>query len=541
LSQNVEDVYPLTPLQEGMLFHTLEAPGSGVYIERLSCEVRGDLDPAGFRRAWEEALARHPVLRTAFLWQGLDRPMQVVRRTVRLPWQEEDWRGLSDEERATRLDAYLDDDLRRGFDVARAPLMRIALFRSGERTWRLVWTHHHLLLDGWARVHVLTDVLTLSVLARRGAPARLDPVRPFRDYVAWLQGPGAQDLQGAQAAETFWRRTLAGYTSPVPLGFLAGAGPAGEQEDTELVLGAEATAALHERARRERITLNTLVQGAWAVLLARVSGEEDVVYGNVVSGRPASLPGAEAMVGPFINTLPVRARLRPAEPAGDWLRRFQEDLVAQRRYEHTPLLQVHAWSEVPRGTPLFETLVVFENHPGGTGEGLQELDIADVRYDSKAHYPLSLVAIPGEGLRLQLKHERARVDGATATRLLDRLGTLLGELASDAARPLSELPYLPEAERREALACSGIRRPAAPDSFAIHALFAERAAARPDAIAVEHDGSVLTHGELDRRAARLARRLRAVGVGPGVVVGLEVERSPELIVGMLGILKAGAA
>ncbi len=542
MSQNVEDVYPLTPLQEGMLFHSLEAPGSGVYIERLSCDLSGELDSAVFRQSWEAALARHPALRTAFLWQGLDQPMQVVRHAVRLPWREEDWRGLPEGEREERLDALREEDLRRGFDVARAPLLRITLFRLEERTWRLVWTHHHLLLDGWARVHVLGDVLSLYVTARRGLAVKLPPVRPFRDYVAWLMGPGKQDLQGAEA---FWRSSLAGFTSPTPLGFLAAARAGGEQEDTDLALAVGTTAALQERARRERITLNTLVQGAWALLLARLSGEEDVVYGNVVSGRPASLPGAEAMVGAFINTLPVRARLRPAEPAGDWLRRLQEELAAQRRYEHTPLLQVQAWSEVPRGTPLFETLMVFENHPaGGTGEDFRELEIGDPRYDSRAHYPLSLVAFPGERLRLQLKHERARLDVAAAARLLGRLETLLAGLASDADRPLSGLPYLPEAEVREALARSapaGNRRPPLPGSLTLHGLVADRAAAAPDAVAVEHNGDLLTYGELERRASRLARRLRERGAGPGTIVGLEVERSPGMVVGMLAILKAGAA
>jgi amino acid adenylation domain-containing protein len=454
MSQNVEDAYPLTPLQEGMLFHTLEAPGSGVYVERLSCDLRGDADTAVFRSAWEAAVTRHPALRTVFLWQGLDEPVQVVRRAVRLPWQEEDWRGFDPQEREAKLAAWLVEDLRRGFDVARAPLMRIALFRSGERSWRLVWTHHHLLLDGWARVHVMADVLALYAMARRGiAEAKLPPVRPFRDYVAWLKGPGARDLQGAEA---FWRRTLAGFTTPTRLALAAGPGPAGEQEEAVLVLSSEATAALQERARRERVTLNTLFQASWALLLARSSGAEDVVYGNVVSGRPASLPGADAMVGPFINTLPVRARMRPAEAAGDWLRRFQEELAAQRRYEHSPLLQVQAWSEVPRGTPLFETLVVFENHPAGDSkEAFQELEVDELVYDSKVHYPVSLIAdMDLKVLRLRLKHELAAMDGATASRLLTRLETLLAGLAADADRPVSELPYLSEAEAREVLARS---------------------------------------------------------------------------------------
>jgi amino acid adenylation domain-containing protein len=552
LSQNVEDIYPLTPLQEGMLFHTLEAPGSGVYIERLSCELRGDLDPAAFRRAWEEVLALHPVLRTAFLWQGLDRPMQVVRRTVRLPWLEEDWRHLAAAERETSLEAFLEEDLRRGFDVVRPPLLRLALLRTGDRAWRLVWTHHHMLLDGWGRVHVLRDVMTLYEAARRGisgAAARPAPVRPFRDYVAWLR---AQDLA---ATEGFWRRALAGFTAPTPLpgasgraGAEAGKEAADEQGDITLELTAGETAALQGLARGERITLNTLVQAAWAILLARGSGEDDVVYGSVVSGRPPELPGAEAMVGSLINTLPVRVVIHPKEAVGVWLRRFQEELAAQRRFEHTPLVQTQAWSEVPRGTPLFETLVVFENHPTGglSGSGSAALEIADPRYDAKAHYPLSLAVIPVERLALRLRNERARIDDATAGRLLARLRTLLLGLAADAERPLASVPLLPEEERREVLAwtageVNGVSpRPPLPEST-IPALVIAHATDRPDRVAVEHDGRNLTYGEFDRRSSRLSRRLRALGAGPEVCVGLFAERSPELIVGMLAILRAGSA
>ncbi len=540
MSQNVEDIYPLTPLQEGMLFHTLGAPGSGVYLERLSCELRGDLDPAAFRRAWEETLARHPVLRTAFLWQGLDRPVQVVRRTVRLPWQEEDWRSLSLEEREARLAAFLDDDLRRGFDVTRAPLLRVALFRTGERAWRLVWTHHHLLLDGWARVHVLRDVLTLYEAARRGASLRLEPVRPFRDYVAWLQGEGARDRRTPRpsgAAPSPASPRLPG-PSRKALGRLGGDGrgaggdlaPARSGRDRRPP-GAGAAGADHP----QYLGAGRLGAPARARLRRRGRGLRQRGL------RPAaSLPGAEAMVGPFINTLPVRARLRPARAGG----RLAAPLPgrpgrAAPLRAHAPWCRCSPGATCPAAPRCSRPSSSSRTIPAsGAANGMRDLEIANPRYDSKAHYPLSLVAAPGEALGLQLKHERARVDGPAAVRLLDRLRTVLAGLAADAGRPLSELGCLPDGERQEILAHSGSRRPPVPESATIHGLFAGRAAATPDAVAVEHDGAVLTYGELDRRSGRLARRLRRLGAGPDTVVGLLAERSPELIMGMLGILRA---
>ncbi len=539
--KNVEDVYPLTPLQQGMLFHALQGPAGGVYVERLSCTMRGDLDLAAFRQAWNAVLVRHPILRTAFLWEDLEDPLQIVRAKVSLPWHEEDWRHLSGAEQAGKLGAFLGQDLERGFRVEKAPLMRLNLFRLEERSWRLVWSHHHLVLDGWARVLVLRDVFQLYEAFRRGDAPELPIPRPFRDYVAWLQ---QQDLV---AAEAFWRRELAGFAAPTPLGMArpgsAPFRPEGETGEHEILLPARLTARLQDLARRERLTLNTLLQGAWALLLSRSSGEPDVVFGTVVSGRPAELAGVESMVGLFINTLPVRVRLSSDGAVMPWLRLLQESQAAQRRYEFSPLVRVNGWSEVPRSAPLFESLFVFENHPAsvsqeGTGG---TLTVEDRRYEAKTHYPLTLIAAPGARLELRLQYSRERFDGAVAQRLLESLETLLQGFLREGLRTLSDLPVLTAPERHQLTVEWNDTERGFPAGATLHGLFEAQVERSPEAVALVWRGERTTYRELEERANRLAHHLRALGVGPEVVVGVFAERTPALVAALLAILKAGGA
>ncbi|HEU0078852.1 MAG TPA: condensation domain-containing protein, partial [Longimicrobiaceae bacterium] len=272
--RGVEDVYPLTPLQEGLLFHTLYAPETGVYVGQFGFVLEGELEVAAMERAWQGAVARHSALRAGFAWEGLRRPLQIVRREVAVPLRREDWRGLVDAERETRLQAYLAEDLGRGLDLERAPLMRLALFRTGEAEHQLVWTHHHLILDGWSQPLLLRDVLVLYDAHVRGEPAQLREGRPYREFVAWLE---RQDRAGA---ERYWRETLAGFAAPTPLPVRRVPAESGAEAGHGVRwvhLTTEQTQALQEQARRWGVTMNTLVQGTWALLLSRYSGEEDVV------------------------------------------------------------------------------------------------------------------------------------------------------------------------------------------------------------------------------------------------------------------------
>jgi amino acid adenylation domain-containing protein/non-ribosomal peptide synthase protein (TIGR01720 family) len=532
----VEDVYPATPMQQGLLFHSRLEPRSGAHIGRLSLLFQGAVDPAAFERAWARVLARHAVLRTGFFGLERDQPLQVVRPAVPVPLEILDWRDLPGEERRERLAAYMEETLRRGFDASRPPLLRLALIRVGEETWRFVWLHHHAILDGWSLPLLLRELLTFYEAGLGGAEVELERPPEYREYIAWLAD---QDLG---AAEAFWRRELAGFRAPTPLAGEGGAAAAdplfGSVTDT---LPRETADTLRALARRGQLTVNTLVQGAWALWLRAQGGGDDVVFGVVTSGRSAPVDGIDAMVGLFVNTLPARLILEPAAELIPWLRKLQERQVEQRQLEHSPLLQVQAWSEIPRGMPLFETLIAFENFP--VDEAVQEqagrtMGIAEAETFEQSSYPLALAASLGPSLFLKITYDPRRFGGAWAARALGHLRNLLTGMAARPEARLSELPVLSAAERRELVLLGG----AEPlETATLPERIGELARRSPEAVAAAFGDAALSYGELDRRANRLARHLLRRGVEPGWQVGLAVERSPEMLVGILGIWKAGAA
>jgi len=540
-SKNIEDAYALSPMQQGMLFHTLYAPTTGMYIEQLNCTLRGELDRAAFKRAWQHVVERHPVLRSAFAWKNLEQPLQVVGRQVGLPLQADDWRELAPAEQAARLDAFLQADRARGFDLAIAPLMRLALFQLAEDAYAFVWTHHHLLLDGWSLPLVLGEVFQCYSAFAFNRALNLPPLRPYREYIAWLQ---RQDPAQAQA---FWHHTLQGLITPTPLG--VDHPPAPDAPPNYAVqqhrLTPAASAALDHCVRPHALTLNTLVQGAWALLLSRYSGQTDVVFGATVSGRPAELPGSATMVGLFINTLPVRVQLPPAARVRPWLQALQAQQVEQRQYEYSALVQVQGWSAVPRRLPLFESLLVFENYPVGEEVAAQtsrpRLAVTDLQTSAQTNYPLTIIVAPAQTLLLEISYDGRRFTAATISRMLGHLGVLLAALAATPEARLADLPLLSAAEQEQLLVGWNATAAPYPHDQALHELIAAQAARTPDAIAVSFATQQLSYAALDAQATQLAHGLRARGVGPEALVAVCLERSLALIVALLGVLKAGAA
>ena len=440
----VEDLYPLTPVQEGMLFHSLADGDGGAYVEQFLCRIRGPLDPPSFAEAWNRLVARHPALRSTIHWSDSGRPFQVVRRRAEPPLAVEDWRDSTPAEQERRLADFLARDRRIGFVPSWPPLMRVALFRLADGVHQLAWSVHHVIVDGWCLSVLLGELIDLYEAIRRGAEASLPPTRPFRDYVRWL---GEQDRA---PAERFWRRALAGFAEATPIGGLgpAAGGAPGSIGERELALSAATTAGLVALARRGRVTLGTLVQGAWALLLARYSGRGDVAFGVTVSGRPAELAGVETMVGLFINTLPARVAVDEDADLIPWLRDLQAGMAEGRRHETTPLPQIQAWSEVPRGRPLFESILVVQNLPYDSGllDRAGRLGIEAARYRERTHYPLTVVAIPGERLRLRIGHDDRRFDAEGVDLRLDHLRNLLTSMVDDPDRKLADLPMLADAE-----------------------------------------------------------------------------------------------
>jgi amino acid adenylation domain-containing protein len=540
-SKNIEAAYPLSPMQQGMLFHTIYALESGMYFVQLSCTIDGNLNALAFQRAWQRLVERHPVLRTAFVWDKIEKPLQVVGRRVSLLWEQLDWRGLSPVEQQEQLEAFLQADRKRGFQLSKAPLMRLTLIQVNKDVYQFILSFHHLLLDGWSLSLVLKEVFAFYEAFCQGQDLHLERSRPYQSYIAWLQ---QQDLTEAEA---FWRLTLKGFSTPTSVGVdqvLGSLSSEGESYDEQQIqLSVAVTTALQSFARQHQLTLNTLVQGAWALLLSRYSGQEDVVFGATFSGRPADLAGVESMVGLFINTLPIRVQVSPQAFLLGWLEQIQAQQVELRQYEYSSLVQVQGWSDVPRGLPLFESLVVFENYPVGTSLQKQggSLEIHNFRGVDRTNYPLTVAAVPGAELSLELSYDCRRFDRITITRMLGHFQTLLEGIITAPQQRLVDLPMLTQPERQQLLVEWNDTQVDYPQDICIHQLFEAQVERTPDAVAVVFECQQLTYRQLNRRANKIAHHLCSLGIGRDTLVGICVERSLEMIVGLLGILKAGGA
>ena len=536
----IEDIYPLSPMQEGMIFHTLLAPESRVYFQQESYSLQGALDVAALKQAWQQVIDRHAILRTSFVWERRDKPLQIVYRRIELPWEQKDWRGLATVEQQEQLKSFLEADRDLAFDLSKAPLIRLTLIQMAEHDYQLIWDFHHAILDQMSVAVLFKEVFACYQGYQKGEHVQLAPPRPFRDYITWLQ---RQDRSGAEA---FWRKTLKGITAPTP--FRVDHPVDGSKEETydkqTIRLSQTSTASLQSLARRHQLTLNTLIQGAWALLLSRYSGEESVVFGTTVSGRPADLVGAESMIGLFINTLPVRVDVSPGNTVINWLKALQSQLVEARQYVYSPLVDVHACSDVPRGTPLFESTVVFESMSPESalpdpGKNFQ------IRYSyvyEWSHFPLAAVVWPTPELTIDLWYDCRRFHLDTITRMLGHFQTLLEGIITGAEQRLSELSLLTITENQQLIFDWNQTQVEYAERYqCLHELFEQQAERQPDAVAVVCDDHTLTYGQLNERANQLSHYLQGLGVGPEVLVGICVERSLEMVVGLLAILKAGGA
>jgi amino acid adenylation domain-containing protein len=538
---NLEDIYELSPLQQGLLFHTLYAPQSGVYFEQFSWTLKGNLNTEALRQAWQRVVDRHPILRTAFYWQDLEKPYQVVYEQIELPWQVEDWRHLDPDTQRDRLDAFLIADRQQGFELSQAPLMRMTLFHLSKETYHLVWSSHHLLLDGWSESLIFKEVYAFYEAFCQGKELQLAQPRPFRDYIVWLQ---QQDLT---KAETFWRRMLKGFTVPTRLRVDRSSDQLPSQtEDYDwqrIHLSEATTTALQSLARIHQLTLNTLVQGAWALLLSRYSGESDVVFGVTSSGRPTDLVGVESMVGIFVNTLPLRVHVPPDASLLPWLKHILAQQIELLQYEYSPLVQVQGWSDIPRGLPLFETSQVLENYPvdATVDHSIGGFEIQNPRSFEKTNEPLSLIAVPDTTLRLELWYDTRRFDRLTICRMLGHLQTLLESFITYPEARLSEIPLLTAEEWQQLQKWGEGQSLQTAQQGCIHHLFEDQVVRSPDQIAIIFADQQLTYRELNERANQLAHHLQGLGVKSDVRVGVCVERSLDMVISILAILKAGGA
>ncbi|MGC1217487.1 MAG: amino acid adenylation domain-containing protein [Phormidesmis sp.] len=548
--KNVADIYPLSPVQLGMLFHTLAETEdaaakstkstAGTYINQYTCKLVGELDVANFQQAWQLTIAQHPVLRTAFLWEGLDQPLQVVRQNVKLPWQQLDWREIPTKEQAEKLETLLSRDRTRAFNLAKAPILRLVLIQLNETRFQLVWSFHHLLFDGWSLPLIWQDMLTCYQSLCAKEPAQFEERRPYRDFIAWQQN------RTDATAESFWRSQLSGFSEPTPLP--AAITASGEATDAQHIyqqhsrqIDSNRTAQIKQFAKAQRLTLSTLIQSAWALMLSHYSGAKQVTYGSVVSGRPAELSGIERIVGMFISTLPVCVSVPAEQPLSQWLQACQQQFLDLRQHDTTPLPDIKRWSQLPAESPLFESIVVFENYPEAQPAELT-LIVEDSRYLEQSNYPLALLVVPGQSpnqsIELLCIYDSARFEAGAINRLLAHVELLLKAFIEQPEQTLAELPRLTPDEQQQMADKQPVHYP---QDLAVHQLIEAQALKTPNAEAVVFGTASLSYAALNQQANRLAHELRSHGVTPGSRVCICLNRSPAIIVSILAVLKAGAA
>ena len=536
---HAEDVYATTPMQAGMLFHCMLEPERDVYFEQVSGDVRGRLQTAAFRSAWQGLMDRHPAMRTSFQWREDGEPLQIVNREAALCWQEEDYSGLDSTEQAALWEQLLAKDRGRGFVLNEAPLWRVTLVRLAEDHYRWLWSHFHGLLDGWCLPLVFQDVLRDYEYLASGIGSRPPAGFAYRPYVEWLAARNKAD------AESYWRNSLAGFEAAGNLLLTTPAvGNEARDGDFEICFEATESARIREWARTNQLTLNTLFQGAWALLLSRYGMGEDVVFGTTVAGRPTDLPNAENTIGLFINTLPLRVEVESVAAPAEWLRKLQQAQAKMREFEFSSLADVQGWSELPQGQPLFETILVFENYPGD--ELLRampsSLRLENLRTAERTNYLLTAAVVPAERITLKLHFDARRLAAEPVKRMLAGWQRLLRGLIAAGGACLANLELSSEAERAELLTwSSNARLKVTTNELCVHALIEAVALQAPDAPALLATGRSVSYREMMTRAAALACELKRRGVQAEARVAVCMEKSPEMVIAWMATLMTGAA
>jgi amino acid adenylation domain-containing protein/non-ribosomal peptide synthase protein (TIGR01720 family) len=531
--RNVE-ILPLTPLQEGLLFHSLhEDDGHAPYIVQTVLTLDGPLDEAVLRLSAEKLVRRHATLRAAFVSEGVGRPVQVLPAGIEVPWAMIDRREIprSPAEQDQWLDLWLASDRQRRFSLEKPPLLRFTLIRMAAASHRLVLTNHHALLDGWSLPILVSELLTIH--RQRGNAEGLPPVTPHRQYLAWA---AEQDRAAAILA---WQSELAGLETGTQLVATHAVHDSRPAERVRFTLSEEVTQRLVSQAKRLGLTLNTFVQGAWGILLGRLTGRDDVVFGATIAVRPAEIPGSERMVGLFINTLPVRLRISSQSTLRALFAHLQDRQSRLIAHQHLSLAEIQTSAGI---NPLFDTLLVFENYPvdrkaiSGGGPGL----VTEIQSHDAAHYPLTIVAAAAGQLTLRLDYRSDLLDHSTVASIGRRLVRLLTEAAQSADQLAGSVRLLAGDEEREAIALWNDTDRALP-SGSLADLFEEQVRRDRSATAVITDERTLSYGALNEQANRLAHLLMARGIGPEAIVGVAMNRSVEMIVSLLAIVKVGAA
>ncbi|MBV1952773.1 MAG: amino acid adenylation domain-containing protein, partial [Cycloclasticus sp.] len=540
--ENVEDLYPATGMQQGLLFHSLLEQGRYVTQTLLTFK---DLNVDCFQQAWQQVVERHVIFRTAFVGLEVGNAHQLVYREVELPWRFEDLSKLDGKAQQDKIEVIRLADKRKGFEPSQAPLMRMTVLKLGPGKHQVIWSHHHALLDGWCLPLVFGEMVACYQALSQGETIKLTPVNSYRDYAVWLAAQSQDD------AKAFWAEQLSALEGMTPLP-LAVNRP--EEKETELLgvyqqtlsLTDTQTQQLQALARSTQTTVNVIVQAAWGLLLSRYSGEAQVVFGATTSGRPPELSGVEQMVGLFINTLPVVVDVHVKQTVKDWLQQLHRQLVEREAYNYLPLNEIQQLAPVSQG--LFNSLMVFENYPVddaiGESASKAKLKVAGIQTFEGTNYGLSLTTHLGQTLSIKLEAQKKGFTETALSQFTPHLKQLLLSLAASTSPEtmrVNDVEMLSKEETHYLVHELNDTQVDYPQDKLIHELFEMQVEQNPDNIAVVFEDKELTYQELNEASNRLAHYLREQGVEAETLVGICVERSLEMVVGILGILKAGGA
>lgn len=538
--RNVEDFYPLSPMQQGMYFHHQFTPGQGMYVEQLCCQLKGPMDTETFRNSWQQLINRYTILRTSFISKGLKEPLQIVHRNVGVNLQLLDWSEMDSCKIMSDISDFQTKDQLSDFDLSLPSPMRLTLIKISDGAHIFIWTYHHILLDGWSVPLLLNELFTIYRSLCKGITPELTTVRPYRDYIVWLR------KQNLAEASAYWREYMRGYENQPSLFIDKLSGKLCDRDEVydqvEFELPEAMTSELIKFAGKNSLTLNTCLQGAWALLMSRYKECNDIVFGATVSGRPTALTGAENMIGLFINTLPVRIRINGGTVVSEWLKQIQSAQVEARKYEFSSLSEIRKFYDVPSDSPVFESILVFENYSvPEMMSGIEDFEIKELGSHDETNFPLTLVAGLNEKLMLRLIYSTNRFENDYVNNMLRHVASLLSAFVKNPDQKLSSIDLLSESEREKMLSTWNNSESDFPSDECIHWQFEKQVSKSPNAIAIYHDGNHLTYHQLNKRANILAWKLKDNGIGPESLVGILMNKSIDMIVSILAVLKAGGA
>jgi len=534
--ENIEDLYPLSPLQEGMLFHAVYQPESPLYFEQFRMELKGGLNVDCFEKAWNYVISNNSILRTVFRWKSLDKPIQVVlkKRPLELIVHQDICFNKES------IDKFLVEDRANTFSMEEGPLLRLNLLSKGNDNYLFVWSFHHIILDGWSIPVLLNELIDAYTKISGDETLHYKKGRNYKDYITWLS------KQDVEKANKFWKEHLDSITNTSVLPFvnLSKKRVAKNVINKEFFLDKNTSQELEKFAKKYRVTPNVVIQAAWGILLQRLSLQNDVVYGTTFSGRPGDLPGAENMIGLFINTLPVRLKINPEESLSEFLKNIQQQLVQLQDYQYSSISDIRSIAEIKGDAELFQTLLVFENFPSGERKtsGKNEISIGEFSYDEMTNFPVTLVVASVEGkLVFRCSFIKEQVEEELANKITEYMQTLLHNMLEVPDANLNQLDILSEVNIKQVLfdLNRGQEKPKSGNS--LHGMYQQQVKKTPDAVAVSFEGESLTYQELDKQTDKLAHYLVHQGITRDSLVGVCMERSIELVVSLLGVLKAGAA